>query len=207
MTDACARWDGGRETNTSAVTAAVKESGLLICNRTLVRVNYMAQLLSTVAGLTSDLVYNTLRVYRIHSAGGPAGRATAISDGSATGSRPNYAFYGSGNGWNSDKTGIRAVGSYIGWDYGGGGLHSTRLVKIRWVATQAPQRIRFEYSDDGRKWYSAGEFGVEFPDSVQLLRQDEFALENFGPHRYWRAVAVEMPDNRRFGVVEIEFIE
>jgi hypothetical protein len=208
-----AKPEGGRSSPTAAwmmsMLRAVPVIGLPIagwCSGQLASAADVARLWANVRGERRDSQGPTLKVYRRGPPGGPEGRETAFSDGTQTGYLPIFAFDGYENAWVSDRAGKAAEGAYVGYDFGGGGSIASNEVSIRWIAsTQTPSRVRIEVSDDASTWRSAGEFQINYGHGDANYREDRFALHGEFQGRYWRLVATEVPNDRRFGVTEVTF--
>jgi hypothetical protein len=154
----------------------------------------LVRLTREVTGVSNELFGTEMRVYRV-----AALRPAAITDGTLKGYDARNVFEYRGLSWVSHKQGRAAEGSYIGADFGATPLPFERLT-VRWIQPKAtPRRVRLEYSSNALSWALAHEVQVAAgqPTSFDILR--------FGAQRYWRLLAVEVPEHGRFGVSEFDF--
>jgi hypothetical protein len=63
-----------------------------------------------------------------------------------------------------------------------------------------------EYSDDGDSWTAASRFEVApYLAGAAGHRIDTFRLQHRAPHRFWRIVADQIPDDFKFRISELYF--
>ncbi len=119
---------------------------------------------------------------------------------------PWYAFDGTRGAWNSAARGAEAVGEFVGVDLGS--ARKVEKLRVQWIyGASTPRVLGIEFSDDGRTWEEAAELQVDYSSEVPAFRIDEVELSEEVPHRYWRLIAREVPQDRGFGVSELWFEE
>ena len=143
-----------------------------------------------------------LRIFRMPK------RPVAISSGHLAGYVPEYAFDTTGNAWNVAEVGDAAEGAYIGLDFGSNNEVRVRSVTVKWIYAQStPREVGIEYSDDGEVWLPAADFAISYEASEPNWKESELTLPPTDPHRYWRLVARDVADRRRFGLSELQFFD
>jgi hypothetical protein len=147
------------------------------------------------------------RVYRFNPAGTPNGRPTAVASSERPGHEARRAFDGTVEFWEAAAMGPAAAGQFIGFDFGDRGAKGVAQVRVQWTdASATPAAIRVEYSDDGDSWTAASRFEVApYLAGAAGHRIDTFRLQHRAPHRFWRIVADQIPEDFKFRISELYF--
>jgi hypothetical protein len=157
-----------------------------------------------LTGERRDRYGPTLKIFRRNPPDGPRGRPYAFASSSRTGYLPAYAFTPSGSQWLAEGKGEAALQQFVGYDFGGGAVVSGNQVEIQWTdPDKTPSRIAIETSTGDGVWNEAGRFDVSYSAGEPRFRTDRFSLGRTVSARKWRVVALDVPTDHAFGLMQI----
>jgi hypothetical protein len=149
----------------------------------------------------------TLMLYRVHTPGTPDGFQRPFAS-SAVADRPALAAFDGGKDTYWRPLPDQRVGSFVGFDFGGGGRKDVSRVVVEWPKEDlAASRIDIEYADVDGDWRKAGQFEVKPAlGSDQKVTSEHELSPDVGPHRLWRVVLSEVPGARDVAVNEVRLL-
>jgi len=169
--------------------------------------NHAGRLVDAIRGKVCVSSGSTLLVYRVHPPGTPNGFSRPLASSAAPDHPALAAFDG-------EKTTFwrplreQRLGSFVGFDFGGGGERAVSRVQIDWPGMAlAASEVTIEFADAEGEWRSAGQFPVKLARGAGEIVSSQHQLPaDLGRHRLWRVVLSKIIGARQVAVAEARFL-